>query len=231
MKARLVVAALVTGLAASPAWAQDADEKHFDGPRIEALFGYDQAKLDIPTPDDVEDIDSDAEDLFYGAAIGYDFQSGMFTVGAEAEIAGSGLEYEESVARFDADGAVTSSLTGRIDSAAEYYVGARVGFVGGRSLFYLKAGYAMSGADIDVDSFVDGVPASFDADIDLDGLRLGAGYEYKLTDLLYVKAEYRFTDFSGADLEMLGQSEEFGDIFETVNLERHQAVVGVGVRF
>ena len=226
MRSKIVVAVLATALGACPAWAQEQEE-HFNGPRVEALFGYDQAKVGLEATDE---FNADAEDIFYGAAIGYDFQRGMLMFGAEAEIAGSGLSYQESVTNIDLDGSVVSG-TGRIDSATEYYVGARFGVVGGRSALYVKAGYAMSGIDIDLDGTVDGVPDSFDADIDLDGLRLGVGYEYKVNDLVYLKAEYRYTDFSGANIEALGQNIDIGDIFEEVNLERHQAVVGIGVRF
>jgi outer membrane immunogenic protein len=221
-----VVAALVAGVVASPAWAQD-EEEHFEGPRVEALFGYDQAKAGLEATDD---FDGDAEDIFYGAAIGYDFQSDMLMYGVEAEIAGSGLSYEESFTDLDFDGLLLSG-TARVDSATEYYVGARAGFVGGRSAFYVKAGYAMSGIDIDLDGTVDGVQDSLNADIDLDGLRLGVGYEYKMGDRVFIKTEYRYTDYSGANIEAAGQSVEIGDIFEDVNLERHQVVVGVGLRF
>jgi outer membrane immunogenic protein len=61
--------------------------------------------------------------------------------------------------------------------------------------------------------------------------RVGVGYEYKVNDRVFIKAEYRYTDYSGADIEALGQNVAVGDIFEEVNLERHQAVVGVGLRF
>lgn len=227
MKARLVVAGLAGILASSPALAQDQEEEHFEGPRIEALFGYDQAKAGLEATDE---FDGDAEDIFYGAAIGYDFQSDLLMFGVEAEIAGSGLSYEESATDLEFDGSLLSG-TARVDSATEYYVGGRVGLVGGRHALYVKAGYAMSGIDIDLDGTVDGVPDSLNADIDLDGLRLGVGYEYKFTDRAFIKAEYRYTDYSGADIEALGQSVEIGDVFEEVNLERHQAVVGVGLRF
>jgi outer membrane immunogenic protein len=226
VKATLVVAALVAGVVASPAMAQE-EEKHFEGPRVEALFGYDQAKAGLEATDD---FNGDAEDIFYGAAIGYDFESGVLTYGVEAEIAGSGLAYEESGTDVDLAGSLVSG-TLRVDSATEYYLGARVGFVGGRSSLYFKAGYAMSGIDIDFDGTVDGLPERVNADIDLDGLRLGVGAEYKVNDLVYIKAEYRYTDYSGADIEAIGQNLAVGDVFEVVNLERHQAVVGVGVRF
>ncbi len=226
MKFRFVVAALLAGFAASPAWAQE-EEEHFEGPRVEALFGYDQAKAGLEATDE---FDGDAEDIFYGAAIGYDFQSGMLMYGAEAEIAGSGLSYEESVTDLDVDGTLLSG-SGRIDSSTEYYIGARAGLVGGRSALYVKAGYAMSGIDIDLDGTVDDVPESFNGDVDLDGLRLGVGAEYKVNDLILIKAEYRYTDYSGANIEAMGQSVSVGDVFEEVNLERHQAVVGVGLRF
>lgn len=226
MKVRLVAAALVAGMLASPAWAQD-EEEHFEGPRIEVLFGYDQAKAGL---EETDEFDGDSEDIFYGAAIGYDFQSGLLMYGVEAEIAGSGLSYQESTEDFAFDGSILSG-TSRIDSATEYYLGARFGLVGGRHMLYVKAGYAMSGIDIDLDGTVNSDPQRFNADVDLDGLRLGVGYEYKVTDRAFIKAEYRYTDYSGANVEALGQSVEIGDIFEAVNLERHQAVVGAGVRF
>lgn len=47
---------------------------------------------------------------------------------------------------------------------------------------------------------------------DLEGLRLGAGVEYKITGPFYGKLEYRYTDFKGKT----GQ---------------HGALAGVGVRF
>ena len=226
MTYRYVLAGLAGILASSPALAQDTEE-HFEGPRAEALFGYDRVELDV---EDEDGFAGNAEDIFYGGAIGYDFQSGMLMFGAEAEIAGSGLSYRETVSDLDVDGTVLDG-TARVSSATEYYVGGRVGLVGGRHAVYLKAGYAMSGIDIDLDGTVDGEPAEFGAEVDLDGLRLGVGYEYKVTDRAYLKLEYRYTDFSGAELEALGERIDLGDVFDEVDLERHQAVVGVGFRF
>lgn len=46
-----------------------------------------------------------------------------------------------------------------------------------------------------------------------------------------MKVEYRYTDFSGAELEALGERIDPGDVFDDADLERHQAVAGVGIRF
>lgn len=226
MKTKICVAAFLGVVATTPALAQEAD-KQFDGPRVEGLFGLDSVDTGVNGTDE---FDGNSEDIFYGGAIGYDYQGSLVAVGVEAEIAGSGQSIEDSATDVVIDGS-TYSGTARVDSGTEYYIGGRVGFVAGRGLLYGKAGYAMSSIDIDLDGTVDGVPESFNADIDLDGLRLGVGYEYHFTDLVYVKGEYRYTDYSGATIEAGGQSVNVGDFFEEYNLERNQLVLGVGVRF
>jgi outer membrane immunogenic protein len=226
VKIKVMCTALIGVLASSPALAQDAEET-FSGPRIEVLVGYDRVQAGAA---DTDEFDSNSEDVFYGAAIGYDFTNGWAMFGIEAEIAGSELGTEETFTNAQFAGSTLNGVL-RIDSGTEYYIGGRVGFVGGRGALYVKAGYAMSSIDIDADGTVDGIPDSLNADIDLDGIRLGVGYEYQVTDRAYIKAEYRYTDYSGAEVEALGQTVDIGDIFEEVDLSRHQVVFGAGVRF
>jgi outer membrane immunogenic protein len=211
---------------ASPALAQD-DTEAPSGPRIEAIIGYDRLDAGLEGTDD---FDGNDEDVVYGGAIGYDFSNGMISFGVEAEVTTSGLALEERITDLEIDGRLYAGDLS-IDSNPEFYVGARLGYGAGRSIFYLKAGYAMSSIDIDADGTVDGVPDSFNADIDLDGLRLGVGFEYALTDNFYLKTEYRYTDYTGGEIEALGQTLDIDAALDEIDLNRHQVVMGAGLRF
>ena len=94
----------------------------------------------------------------------------------------------------------------------------RLGFVvGGRTLLYAKGGYTNAGFDTRYTS-PNSTPAIDIHDKDhVDGWRLGAGAEVKLTDKFYLKGEYRYSNYSSDDAG--------------IDAKRHQVVGGVGVRF
>lgn len=218
--------AVIGTVAATPAVANDETDAP-SGPRIEAIFGYDRIEFAV---EDTDEFDASTEDITYGAVIGYDFSHGLISFGVEGEIATSGYGFQDSVTDELIEGSLVSG-TLNIDSNPEYYLGARLGYGSGHSLFYLKAGYVLSSVDIDLDGTVDGVPETLDADLDLEGLRLGIGFEYGLTDNFYVKTEYRYTDYTGGDIESGGESVDLAAALEDVDLTRHQVVVGAGLRF
>jgi len=75
----------------------------------------------------------------------------------------------------------------------DYGVSARLGYkLADNVLAYAKAGYA-----------------DFRG---LEGVRVGGGFEYAVTNNLYAKVEYRYSDLE-------------------LNVGRHQGLVGVGIRF
>lgn len=79
------------------------------------------------------------------------------------------------------------------DKSRDYGFGARLGYiVSKRALVYAKAGYA------DYHN--------------LQGVRVGGGIEYAVTDHLFTTIEYRYSDLES-------------------NAGRHQGLVGAGVRF
>ncbi len=126
--------------------------------------------------------------VLYGLALGYDIQAGGSVLGVDAEIS-------DSSAKYSVGGA--SLVTDR-----DLYVGGRVGFaLGDTALAYLKAGYTN---------------ARFEATglggEEADGVRVGGGVEYRLGGKLFVKGEYRYSNYEAG-------------------IERHQVVGGVGIRF
>jgi outer membrane immunogenic protein len=126
--------------------------------------------------------------FLYGIALGYDLSVGGAVVGLEAELADSTTKY--------------NFTGGSIDASRDIYVGARAGVpLGDIALAYVKAGY--TNARFEANGY---------GSEKLDGLRLGAGLEYKLSTNLFVKGEYRYSNYEQ-------------------DVVRHQVVGGLGIRF
>jgi len=125
--------------------------------------------------------------FLYGFALGYDLRAGGAVLGLEAELA-------DSTAK-------RNFVGGAIETDRDIYVGARAGVpLGDVALAYVKAGY--TNARIEAAGIGDNG----------DGIRLGAGLEYKLGGNVFLKGEYRYSNYEG-------------------DVERHQVVGGLGLRF
>ena len=93
-----------------------------------------------------------------------------------------------------------------------------------RTLGYVKAGYTNATMDVlATDNTTD-----VETDLNLDGWRAGAGIEHKITDTVFLKGEYRYSQYKEGEVEAPSGAES--DRFD-VDLDRHQFVVGVGARF
>lgn len=126
--------------------------------------------------------------LLYGLSLGYDLQSSNIVYGVE-------LEATESTSKI-------SNAAVRIDAGRDLYAGVRLGFVAGNNaLVYVKGGYTNARVSSPGNGGDNG-----------DGYRIGGGVDYKLSDKLYVRGEYRYSDYE-------------------YDIERHQALLGLGVNF
>ncbi|MBX3593434.1 porin family protein [Sphingomonas sp.] len=125
--------------------------------------------------------------VIYGLGLGYDIQKGSAVFGVEGEIA-------DSSARLKAGAATVAS------TARDLYIGGRVGYAAGTTLIYGKVGYT--------NARIRTIAGNGNAD----GIRVGVGVEKKLTDSIFAKAEYRYSNYEAG-------------------VERQQGVVGLGVRF
>lgn len=170
MKKFLALTAVsAAALAATPAMAQAPQ-----GPRVEALVGYDALRVDL------EDAGVDGkfkdEGVLYGVGVGYDFALGN---GASL---GVDLEASDSTAK-------ESNVAGSVKAGRDLYAGGRVSFPLGAdgSNVYLKGGYTNARFTAS-----DGVVRASD---ELDGYRLGAGAQFALSGKAYVGGEYRFSDY------------------------------------
>ena len=182
---KYLIAALAVSTAAiaAPAMAQDAD-KTFNGAHVEALGGWDR----------VQGEGSHDDGVLYGVGAGYDFRSGNAVFGVEGEASDSTQKQN------------VGDLTEH--ASRDLYIGGRAGFVvGGNNLLYAKAGY--TNARFSVSGTDTGATL---ARGNLDGYRVGAGIEHQLSNNMFVKAEYRYSNYKDG-------------------VSRNQVVGGVGIRF
>lgn len=203
MRKFLIGAAFILAPVATPAMAQE--EAPFTGPHIEGIVGY----------DDVSEGDGD---LMYGIAAGYDFQLGGVIAGIEGEFADSDV-------KGTANDLITTGDSFSLNTDRDLYIGARLGVaVTPSTMIYAKGGYTNARFE---SRFDDGTGTIFNNGLTADGYRIGAGIEQKFSlfgPSGFVKAEYRYSNYSNLDI-----GEDDFDL-ET-DIDRHQAVVGVGVRF
>ncbi len=127
--------------------------------------------------------------MFGGGTVGYNYQTGAFVFGFEADFGGVGLTGTNyySVPSGNnywnkQDGSFYADVTGRL------------GFAAGPALFYAKGGWAYLD---DASSFGFGklVGNSWYTDSSLDGWTIGGGIEYMWSPNWSVKAEYLYFDF------------------------------------
>lgn len=190
---KLLIAALFATTVAAPAMAQEAAP--FTGPRVEGLIGYDKLK----------GAGDGRDGLGYGIAAGYDFQLGGAVAGVEAEFADSNTD------GCDSNYVVAND---RICASArrDLYAGARLGVaVTPSTLLYAKAGYTNARVGVNYTNPANAAQ-NFSLRDNLDGVRVGAGVEQKLGTNLYVKGEYRYSNYESG-------------------FERHQVLGGLGFRF
>jgi outer membrane immunogenic protein len=221
MKKVLVCLATGTALASVPAFAQGAPETSFTGPRVEAIVGYDITKAGSSVDDDANaDNDQSIDGFMYGVGAGYDYDFGKAVVGVEGEFTDSTAKTSFDNGDFEGFG------IGNVKAKRDLYVGARAGIKATPStLVYLKGGYtnARFGSRAS-----DGTNVGR-YNIDADGWRIGAGVEQKMGSNTFAKLEYRYSNYSKAEVDFSKDIPD-SDRFD-VDLDRHQIVAAVGYRF
>ena len=204
MRIALIAAALAASTAlAAPAFAQESDsDQSFTGAHAEGIVGWD--RINDGTINGANGTDG----VVYGGAIGYDYQIGQLVIGFEGEATGASTRQTATDVL-----AVGDSL--RVRAGRDLYAGGRIGVaVSPSALIYVKGGYTNARVDT---RYVLGTTVIEDNE-DLDGWRAGAGAQVNLGRNLFVKGEYRYSKYS----ELNGTA---------IDLDRHQVVGGVGIRF
>ena len=219
MKKIAIFLASGAALVASPAFAQEVDST-FTGPRVEAIVGYDVAKAGSSVNNDTTKSDDESIDgLLYGIGAGFDFAMGGVVLGVEGE-------YTDSTAKTGFDnGDFEGFGFGSVKTGRDLYVGGRVGFIAApKTLVYAKAGYTNARFDVLASDGRTELKSNFDTD----GYRLGAGVEQAINENTFAKLEYRYSKYSEGEIDVpKGMDSSRFDI----DLDRHQVVASVGLRF
>jgi outer membrane immunogenic protein len=162
-------AVAAAAIAATPAAAQAPQ-----GPRVEALVGYDAPRIDLSDVG-VNDKFKD-EGVLYGVGVGYDFALGNgASLGVDLEATDSNVK--------------ESNVAGTLETGRDLYAGGRVSFPLGAdgSNVYLKGGYTNARFKA-----TDGLVTASE---NLKGYRLGAGAQFAVSGKAYIGGEYRFSDY------------------------------------
>jgi outer membrane immunogenic protein len=222
---KYILAALLAGSAAAPAFAQDAAP--FTGLRVEGIAGYGQLGTGEDSDEGVDNDDQQDETIegaVFGVGVGYDLNLGTLVAGVEGE-------FSESTGKQESDETINGiNFNSRVETGRDLYVGGRLGFLAApTTLVYGKAGYT----NTSIEARTEGGGDRFELDSNVDGWRLGAGIEQLLGPNAYGKLEYRYSNYNNLDF-----SDDFDlddleaeDIDTEIDLDRHQLVVGIGFRF
>lgn len=219
-KTALLIAAGAIAAVGTPAMAQDAVNEAFTGPRAEVLLGYDISKAGSTADNDANENDDQSIDGFnYGVGLGFDFAAGGVVLGVEGEYTGSTAKTEFNDGDFEGIG------IGNVETGRDLYIGARAGVLANPDLLiYVKGGYTNASYNLRTR---DGT-TNLDRDFRTDGYRVGAGAEYAMTENTFAKLEYRYSNYSDAEIDF-----DNGDEVSVpdVDIDRHQIMAGFGLRF
>ncbi len=211
---KIIAVSLVALLAATPALAQEAPAAAPVGARVEVRVGWDRPVTTLELFDDTVTYKDSAgkSGVSYGGEVGYDVMVGGFgTIGAYAGIDGSSVRDCVSY---------TTAERFCIKAGRNITAGVRVGhMISATALLYAKAGYS-NGSTTLTDRDLDAPENDLREKLTRDGFHLGAGVEMGLSQNVYGKLEYVYTNYNG-----------FEATDAKLDADRHQVVAGVGVRF
>lgn len=139
-------------------------------------------------------------------------------LGIEGEITGS-------TARKTQTDLLVAGDSYRTKAGRDLYVGGRIGVaIAPGTLLYAKGGYTNAALNV---TYRGPGGTVGETNLHADGYRVGAGIEQKFNLLGpsgFVKAEYRYSNYGSLNSTVSTNG-------ATIDLDRHQAVVGVGIRF
>ena len=180
----------------APAWAGFYVGAHVGGALADMRttdVGYGGAGWGATFPGDK--FDNNSNGVIGGGQVGYNYQTGGFVFGVEADFGGIGLSHATN----------PYGYTNYFSSIASgFYTDAtgRLGYAAGPALFYVKGGWAYYDGSVSMTDNIGiapwvctGFTNCHSSASGLSGWTLGGGIEYKMSPSWSVKGEYRYFDF------------------------------------
>lgn len=169
------------------------------GPYAGISLGYGWGDAEAPAGNEFD------TDGFLGAVFaGYNFEFGSVVAGVEGDLGYSGVEGEN--AGVSVDSGIEGSLRARLGYAFSPDV-----------LPYITAGVAGKNVEVSAGGASD--------ENTMVGWTAGAGVDVKVTENMFVRGEYRYTDFGSDDFTTAG------GFNGEVDSKDHRATLGVGFKF
>lgn len=204
---------LLALLAAGPAYAADVISEEppapaapmeeppvasWAGPYAGVSLGYGFSGTTTPATGDV-----DTDGFLGGVFAGYNLQNGAFVYGIEGDVGYSGVKGNNAIT--ETKSGFEGSLRGRLGVAVTNDI-----------LLYGTAGGAAERLKVSD-------PAGDDSNALL-GWTAGAGVDVKLTEQVFGRVEYRYTDFGSGDFNT-------GSGPQSVDLKENRVTFGIGMKF
>lgn len=175
----------------------------WSGVYVGAFAGYNFGQFD-PRVGATALTDTDADGFAGGAFAGINFQNGAFVYGAEADLGYS-----------DADG-VEATTGATTEQGVFGSVRARLGYAFDPFLIYATAGGAATQAEVTLGT-------ASDSNTHL-GWTAGVGAEALLTQNVFGRIEYRYTDYEDKDFDL-------GGTVVTSGFQENSIRAGIGLKF
>jgi outer membrane immunogenic protein len=157
-----------------------------------------------------------------GGVLGYNFQSGSFVYGVEADL--GGISWNKTIG--EPGPALASAASNHLGSGFYSDVTGRIGFTASDTLFYAKGGWAM----FDGKASVTNVELGTVSTGNFNGWTAGAGIEYAFANCWSAKVEYQHFDFGSQTATLVNP--KFGTSFRFSNDLTADAVkIGVNYHF
>lgn len=151
-------------------------------------------------------VEEDFDGGIVGGHAGFNWQSGSFVYGIEADV-----NYT-----FNENDYAALGLTGEAGTDWQGSIRARLGYAIDNVLIYGTGGFAATNAYVEVPAL------GIDEDDTFTGYTVGGGLEYAVNTNWTVRGEYRYSDFGDGDFDVPGLE---------LDLDQHQATLGVSYKF
>jgi outer membrane immunogenic protein len=168
------------------------------GPYAGATLGYAFSGTTTPATGDV-----DVDGFLGGVFAGYNLQNGLFVYGIEGDVGYSGVKGDNGIT--ETKSGFEGSLRGRMGVAVTNDI-----------LLYGTAGGAAQRLEVSD-------PAGDDSNALL-GWTAGAGVDVKVTENVFGRVEYRYTDFGSGDFNT-------GSGPQSVDSKENKVTFGIGMKF
>lgn len=166
---------------------------------------------------------ADPDGVFGGGQAGYNWQSGGFVYGVEAEVGYLNL-------RDHGASSLSADTIGRVKGGMYGGLSARLGYAFDRTLIYAKAGGLYSAGKYEVFDNI-GNTLSDGSETIGPGYQVGAGFEHAVTSNWTVKLEYAYFDFGSGNSSPYRNAATANKFRFDTDLDAHTVKVGVNYKF